>query len=488
VTFMNENRKSLGDISTEDFRKFGYKVVDRIAEYFENIESFPVLSQNRPGNLKKSLPSSAPEHGEDFSEILDDVERLIFPAVTHWNHPNFHGLFSTSASAVGIFADMFASAFDMKAMLWQTAPASTELEQVTLDWLRQMLNLPADFNGIIYDTASVSSLHAIAMARERYAPQIREEGMSAQTKLRIYCSEQTHSSIEKAVILLGLGRKSLTKIPTDEQFRIRTDKLREAIIQDKKQGSLPFCVVATIGTTSTASVDNVEEIALICKEENCFLHIDAAYAGSAAIVPELQHHFKGWQMADTIVINPHKWLFTPFDLSILYVKDMPLLKQTFSLVPEYLKTSENQASEGAINQMDYGIQLGRRFRSLKLWFAMRYFGKKGMINRIRENCRLARLFATWVEESPDFQLLAPVHFALVPFRAWHEKLSQDELNSLNEKIMNEINASGKAYISHTKLNGNLALRLSVGSLRTEERHLRKVWQILNQILSKELRK
>ncbi len=485
---MSENRKSLGDISTEDFRKFGYKVVDRIAEYFENIESFPVLSQNRPGDLKKSLPSSAPEHGEDFSEILDDVEKLIFPAVTHWNHPNFHGLFSTSASAVGIFADMFASAFDMKAMLWRTAPASTELEQVTLDWLRQMLNLPADFNGIIYDTASVSSLHAIAMAREKYAPQIREEGISAQPKLRIYCSEQTHSSIEKAVILLGLGRKSLTKIPTDEQFRIRTDKLREAIVRDKKQGFLPFCVVATIGTTSTASVDNVEEVALICKEENCFLHVDAAYAGSAAIVPELQHHFKGWEMADTIVINPHKWLFTPFDLSILYVKDMPLLKQTFSLVPEYLKTFENQVSQEVINQMDYGIQLGRRFRSLKLWFAMRYFGKEGMINRIKENCRLAKLFATWIEESPNFQLLAPVHFALVSFRAWHEKLSQDELNSLNEKIMNEINASGKAYISHTKLNGNLALRLSVGSLRTEEKHLRKVWQMLNQILSEELRK
>ncbi|MFN3329806.1 MAG: pyridoxal phosphate-dependent decarboxylase family protein, partial [Pyrinomonadaceae bacterium] len=343
-----------------------------------------------------------------------------------------------------------------------------------------------DFSGIIYDTASVSSLHAIAMARQKAAPQIREEGMNAQPRLKIYCSEQAHSSIEKAVILLGLGRKSLVKIPTDDQFRIQTDELQKAIVQDRNQGFLPFCVVATIGTTSTASVDNVEEIARICGRENCFLHVDAAYAGSAAIIPELQHHFKGWEMADTIVINPHKWLFTPFDLSILYVKDMPLLKQTFSLVPEYLKTSEGDVSEEVVNQMDYGIQLGRRFRSLKLWFAMRYFGQEGMINRIRENCRLAKLFANWIEESPNFQLLAPVHFALVCFRAWREGLSQDELNSINEKIMDKINASGKAYISHTKLNGNLALRLSVGSLRTEERHLKKVWELLNHYLSEEL--
>ncbi|GIU83021.1 MAG: aminotransferase class V-fold PLP-dependent enzyme [Acidobacteria bacterium] len=483
---MSDNRKNLGDIPTEEFRRVGYEIINRIADYLENIEHFPVLSQNRPGDLKKALPQSAPKQGEDFSEILADVEKLIFPAVTHWNHPNFHGLFSTSASAVGIFADMFASAFDMKAMLWRTAPASTELEQVTLEWLRQMLNLPPDFSGIIYDTASVSSLHAIAMARQKAAPQIREEGMNAQPRLKIYCSEQAHSSIEKAVILLGLGRKSLVKIPTDDQFRIQTDELQKAIVQDRNQGFLPFCVVATIGTTSTASVDNVEEIARICGRENCFLHVDAAYAGSAAIIPELQHHFKGWEMADTIVINPHKWLFTPFDLSILYVKDMPLLKQTFSLVPEYLKTSEGDVSEEVVNQMDYGIQLGRRFRSLKLWFAMRYFGQEGMINRIRENCRLAKLFANWIEESPNFQLLAPVHFALVCFRAWREGLSQDELNSINEKIMDKINASGKAYISHTKLNGNLALRLSVGSLRTEERHLKKVWELLNHYLSEEL--
>lgn len=483
---IKKSRKHLGDIPTENFRAIGYQIIDQITDYLDNIEKFPVLSQNEPGRLKRSLPSSAPAHGEDFSEILKDVEKLILPAVTHWNHPNFHGLFSTSASAVGIFADMFASAFDMKAMLWRTAPASTELEQVTLDWLRQMLNLPSEFSGIIYDTASVSSLHAIAMARQRIAPQIREEGMNASSKkLRIYCSEQTHSSIEKAVILLGLGRKSLIKIPTDDQFSVKIDKLEEAIIQDRKKGYLPFCVVATIGTTSTASIDNVEQISKICKQQNCFLHVDAAYAGSAAIVPEFKDKFKGWEMADTIVINPHKWLFTPFDLSVLYVKDMPLLKETFSLVPEYLKTSEIN-SEEVINQMDYGIQLGRRFRALKLWFAMRYFGQEGMINRIRENCRLANLFADWVKKSSNFQLLAPVNFALVCFRAYIEEFSQAELNSINETIMNKINASGKAYLSHTKLNGNFALRLSVGSLRTEEKHLKRVWKLLNQALSETL--
>lgn len=472
---------SLGDISSEEFRKYGHKIVDWIAKYLEEIENFPVLSQNKPNELKNSLPLSAPERGEALDVILADFERLILPAVTHWNHPNFHGLFSTSSSAVGIFGEMLAAAFDMKAMLWRTAPASTELEQVTLSWLREMLRLPANFNGIIYDTASISSLHAIAMARQRLMPDIREKGMSGRRipLLKLYCSEQAHSSIDKATILIGLGKKAITKIPTDENFRMKTSELKKAIQQDKKKGYLPFCVVATIGTTSTTSVDNVKLTAEICAENGLFLHVDAAYAGAAAILPEMQHHFEGWELADSIVINPHKWLFTPFDLSVLYVKDLKLLKDTFSLVPEYLKTNEE-----VTNQMDYGIQLGRRFRSLKLWFIMRYFGQDGMKARIYEDCRLAQLFASWVASSANFQLLAPVNFSLVCFRAYKEKLSEEEINLLNEKIMNEINASGKAYLSHTKLNGKFALRLSIGSLHTEERHLEKIWDLLNETLRK----
>lgn len=465
-----------GDMPKEDFRKFGHEIIDWIADYFERIEEFPVLSQNQPNKLKDALPKSAPAKGESFPQIFDDVENLILPAVTHWNHPNFHGLFSTSTSSVGIFGEMLSAAFDMKAMLWRTAPASTELEPVVLDWLRQMMNLPEDFHGLIYDTASISTLHAIAMAREKLNLKIRENGMSGRTDLpllRVYCSEQTHSSIDKAVILLGLGQKSVVKISTNERFEMDAEYLREAIRDDLSAGFLPFCVVATVGTTSTTSVDPIDQIADICRRNNIFLHVDAAYAGSAAIVPEFQNYFKGWERADSIVTNPHKWLFTPFDLSVLYVKDLDLLKKTFSLVAEYLKVAET-----VTNQMDYGIQLGRRFRSLKLWFVMRYFGQEGLISRIREHCRLARLFANWVDDSENFEMLAPVPFALCCFRACPQ--TTKDLDAFNEKIMNEINASGEAYLSHTKLNGKFTLRLSVGSIRVEERHLQKIWNILNE--------
>ena len=469
-----------GDMSAEDFRRVGYEMIDWIADYFERMENLPVLSPNAPGDLTNALPQSAPEAGEDFEAIFGDVERLILPAVTHWNHPNFHGLFSTSTSSVGVFGEMLAAAFDQKAMLWRTSPASTELEPIVLDWLRQMMNLPEDFRGIIYDTASVSTLHALAMAREKLNLRIREDGMSGRADLpllRVYCSEQTHSSIDKAVILLGLGQRSLVKIPTDERFEMDAEKLSAAIRDDISSGFLPFCVVATVGTTSTSSVDPIEKIADICRRNNLFLHVDAAYAGSAMIVPELQFHFKGAERADSIVMNPHKWLFTPFDLSVLYVKDADLLKKTFSLVAEYLKVAET-----VTNQMDYGIQLGRRFRSLKLWFVLRYFGREGLIARIREHVRLANLFKSWVEESEDFELLAPVPFALICFRAAPPNV--EDLDAFNEKLMNEINASGAAFLSHTKLNGKFAIRLSVGSIRVEERHLRKVWDLLNDLTAK----
>jgi len=477
--------KNLGDMPKEDFRRFGHEIVDWIADYFERLEDFPVLSQNQPNDLKNALPASAPETGEDFAEVLKDVDELILPAVTHWNHPNFHGLFSTSTSSVGVFGEMLSAAFDMKAMLWRTSPASTELEEVVLDWLRQMMNLPADFKGIIYDTASVSTLHAIAVARENLSLRIREDGMSGRADLpllRIYCSEHVHSSIDKAVILLGLGQKALRKIPVNERFEMLPEKLLEAVEEDKRNGFLPFCVVPTIGTTSSSSVDDVERIADICEKHNLWLHVDTAYAGSTAIVPEFQKYFKGCERADSIVTNPHKWLFTPFDLSVLYIKDLDLLKKTFSLVPEYLKVTET-----VTNQMDYGIQLGRRFRSLKLWFVMRYFGQQGLIERLREHCRLAKLFASWVDESYDWELLAPVPFALICFRAAPEGLAEAELDALNEKIMNDINATGAAYLSHTKLNGKFTLRLSIGSIRVEERHIKKVWDLLNEKLKAEAR-
>jgi aromatic-L-amino-acid decarboxylase len=476
---MTNEQKNYGDMSAADFRRNGYAVVDWIADYFERLEDLPVLSANEPNDLKNALPGRAPETGEDFAAIFDDVEKLILPAVTNWNHPNFHGLFSTSTSAAGIFGEMLAATFDMKAMLWRTAPASTELEEVVLDWLRQMMNLDDGYKGIIYDTASVSTLHAIAAAREGLNLKIREEGMTGRADLpmlRVYTSEQAHSSVEKAVLLLGLGQKSLRKIATNERFEMDALKLRAAIEEDKANGFVPFCVVATVGTTSTTSVDPIEHIARVCGEHKIWLHVDAAYAGSAAIVPELQNCLKGCERADSLVTNPHKWLFTPFDLSVLYCRHLDLLKRAFSLVPEYLKTNET-----VTNQMDYGIQLGRRFRALKLWFVMRYFGQSGLIERIREHCRLAKLFAAWIEESDEWELLAPVPFALVCFRARPE--GAENLDELNEKIMNQTNASGKAYISHTKLNGKFTLRVSIGSLRAEERHIEKLWNLLNEKLA-----
>ncbi len=481
---MSEKLGEFGDMPTEDFRKFGYQIVDQLADYFDTMETYPVLSQVEPDWLRSNLPASAPEVGEDFGAILGDVDKLIMPAVTHWNHPNFHGLFSTSTSSVGVFGEMFAAAFDMKAMLWRTSPASTELEDVVLDWLRQMMDLPDHFEGIIYDTASVSTMHAIAAAREKAGLSIRDAGMSGRDDvplLRVYASEHVHSSIDKGIITLGLGLKSLRKIECNELFEMIPESLEAAILEDIAAGYKPICVIPTIGTTSTSSVDPVDAIADICEKYGIWLHIDTAYAGSTAIVPEMQHFFKGWERADSIVVNPHKWLFTPFDLSILYCKDLSILKDAFSLVAEYLKTTDSQ---GVKNGMDYGVQLGRRFRALKLWFVIRYFGREGLISRLREHCRLARLFASWVKESDNFELLAPVPFALVCFRMAPAGIA--DLNALNDKIMNDINASGDAYLSHTKLNGKYTLRLSVGSIRVEERHLTKVWDILNERLTSEL--
>ncbi|HJY27078.1 MAG TPA: pyridoxal-dependent decarboxylase, partial [Pyrinomonadaceae bacterium] len=407
----------LGDMKAEDFRRFGHELIDWIADYFESIDQRPVLPAMEPGDLKAKLPAAAPTHGEPMEQIIADVDRLIAPALTHWSHPSFFAYFATSTSGPGIFGELLSAAFDNKSMLWRTSPASTELEEVTLDWLRQMMGLDPGMIGIIYDTASVSSMHAIAAAREGTEQRIREEGMSGRADLpllRVYVSEQAHSSIEKAVITLGLGQRGLRKIPTDSEFRMDADALADAINEDKRNGYLPFCIVATVGTTSTSSIDPVAKIVPISEEHAMWLHVDAAYAGSAAVVPEFRHILAGCERADSLVTNPHKWLFTPFDLSVLYCRHMDLLKRAFSLVPEYLRTPEQEKVRSG---SDYGIQLGRRFRALKLWMVMRYFGHEGLAARIREHCRLARLFASWVDESTDWEVMAPVPLALVCFRA-----------------------------------------------------------------------
>ncbi len=479
---------NLGDMPGEDFRRFGHQLIDWISDYFENIESLPVLAQIEPGTLRDQLPSEPPETGEAMDAIIADLDRLILPALTHWSHPSFFAYFATSTSAPGIFGELLSAAFDAKAMLWRTSPAATELEEVALDWLRQMMGLDQGLTGIIYDTASVSSMHAIAAAREGTEQRIREEGMSGRKDLpllRVYASEQAHSSIDKGIITLGLGQQALRKIPTDKNFSMLATALAEAIDADKKQGVRPFCVVATVGTTSTSSLDPLRPIVEICEKDQLWLHVDAAYAGSAAVVPEFRYILDGCERADSLTVNPHKWLFTPFDLSVLYCRHMETLRRAFSLVPEYLRTPEQERVRSG---SDYGVQLGRRFRALKLWMVIRYFGHEGLAARIREHCRLAKQFSTWVEQSPDWELLAPVPLGLVCFRACPELKAQAEnerearLDVLNEAIMHGVNATGSALLSHTRLNHKLTLRLSIGNIRTSEKHVRQVWDLLNEQL------
>jgi aromatic-L-amino-acid decarboxylase len=464
-------------------------VIDWVSDYLEHVSERPVLSQIKPGELIAALPSKPPAAGEAMEKILRDVDRLITPALTHWNHPSFFAYFATSSSAPGILGELFAAAFDVKAMLWRTSPAAIELEQVALDWLRQMMGLDDGFDGIIYDTASVSSMHAIAAARESLNLRIREDGMSGRADLpllRLYVSEQAHSSIEKAALTLGLGQRAVCKVPTDDNYRMDVQALRRAIEEDSN-GLLPFCVVATVGTTSTSSIDPVPAIADVCREHLLWLHVDAAYAGSAAILPEMRHILDGCERADSLVTNPHKWLFTPFDLSVLYCRWMPVLRRAFSLVPEYLRTSEDDTVR---NGMDYGIQLGRRFRALKLWMIIRYFGHEGLSARIREHCRLAQLFAAWVVESPDWELLAPVPFGLVCFRACPNMTGETEeeraarLDALNERLMNNLNAAGEIFFSHTRLRDAFTLRLAIGNIRTTEAHVRRAWELLNEEMAR----
>lgn len=478
-----------GDMPVNDFRKYGHELVDFLADYFEKIEEYPVLSKVKPGEIKKQIPSAPPEAGENFSEIIKDVEKIIMPGVTHWNHPGFHAYFASTSSAPGIFADLISSSFNANGMIWRTCPASTELEGEVLDWLRDMIGLEKDFWGIIYDTASISTMHAIAAARENIPDyKLREKGLtgSGAPRLRLYTSEHAHSSVEKGVIALGMGIEGTRKIKTDDNFRMITSELEKAIKEDIENGWLPYCVVPTIGTTSITSIDPVDEVAAICKKYNLWMHVDGAYGGTAAIVPEMKHILKGTEHADSMVVNPHKWLFVPVDLSVLYTKKPDILKRAFSLVADYLKTAEDKSVQ---NLMDYGVQLGRRFRSLKLWFVIRYFGRKGLEERLREHIRLAGEFEKWIDGHNYFEKLAPVPLSVVCFRAVPDKsMSLEELNSFNERLMNEVNNSGKVFISHTVLRGVFTLRFVVSGIRTEERHVETAKEIFEEALNRMMNK
>jgi aromatic-L-amino-acid decarboxylase len=476
---------SFGDMAPESFRRHAHTLADWVADYLSGSEQYPVLPRVQPGDIRASLPTSAPESGEPFERILDDFERLIVPGLTHWNHPGFFAYFAITASAPGVLAEFLSAALNQQAMLWRTSPAATELEEVALGWLRRLLGLPDDFEGVIYDTASISSLHALAAAREQAVPGVREAGLSGRPEvppLRVYCSEHAHSSIDKGVILLGLGHRALRKIPADAEYRMRPEALAAAIAEDRAAGLLPIAVVATVGTTSTTSVDPVPQVAEICAREKLWLHVDAAYAGVAAMVPGFGRTLDGCDRADSLVVNPHKWLFTPFDLSAFYSRRMDVVRAAFSLTPEYLRTAETGKVK---NLMDTGVQLGRRFRALKLWMILRHFGAQGLRERIAEHIRLAQVFAGWVDADPDFERMAPAPFSVVCFRAkprgrdWTEA----ELERLNSDLLDAVNASGEVFLSHTKLDGRFVLRLAVGHIRTEERHVRRAWELLRESLS-----
>jgi aromatic-L-amino-acid decarboxylase len=467
-------------VDSSEFRKHGHALVEWIADYLATNERYPVLPRVAPGQVRASLPAAAPEQGESFEQIFSDFERVIVPALTHWNHPGFFAYFAITASEPGILAEFLSAALNQQAMLWRTSPAATELEEVALAWLRQLMGLPSAFEGVIYDTASVATLHGLAAAREALVPDVRRAGLAGRPEIgrtRIYCSEHAHSSVDKAVILLGLGHESLRRISADAAFSLDAGALAAAITEDRAAGITPVAVVATVGTTSMTSADPVDAVAAICAREHVWLHVDAAYAGVAAIIPEYRRHFTGWERADSIVVNPHKWLFTPFDLSAFYCRRMDVLRSAFSLVPEYLRTAEGASVR---NLMDTGVQLGRRFRALKLWMILRHFGAEGLRTAIAEHMRLAQLFAGWVDEDRNFERLAPVPFSVVCFRARpHDvPLGDAELDTLNEKLMTSVNASGEIFLSHTKLNGAIALRLAIGNLRTTERHVARAWELL----------
>jgi len=468
---LNELPK-VGDMPVDDFRKYGHQLVDWIANYLEGIESYKVLPDIKPGEIISTLPSRPPEEGEPLENIMKDFEDKIISGITHWNHPDFMAYFNSTSSGPGILAELLSAGLNVNGMAWHTCPAATELEEVILNWFKKMLGLHDQLWGIIYDTASVSSMHAIAAAREQLGDlMLREKGLAGRNdipRLRIYFSEQAHFSIDKSAVTLGIGLEGIRKIPVDKNFKMISAELQKAIDEDKKAGWLPFCVVATVGTTSTTSVDPVKEISRICLKENLWLHVDAAYAGTAAVLPEMRWIFDGIENADSLVINPHKWMFTPIDLSIFYTKKPEVLKRAFSLSAEYLKASEEKST----NFMDYGIQLGRRFRALKLWFIIRHFGVAGIRNRIKEHIRLAKEFAGWIDKHPDFERMAPTDFGVVCFRAHPKNINvENELNNLNEKLLNKINKSGKLFLSHTKLNGKYVIRISISGLRTFENHV-----------------
>jgi aromatic-L-amino-acid decarboxylase len=461
------------DMDKELFKEFGYKFVDWVTDYLNELENFPVRSQVQPGDIRNKLPQGPPNQAEAMERIFHDFEKIILPGITHWQHPSWFAYFPANNSPPSILAELLTAGIGAQCMIWQTSPAAAELEEVVLEWLRQMLGLPEGMAGVIQDTASTATLVALLTAREK-ATNFEANLKGLKKPLVVYASEETHSSIEKGVKIAGYGRENLRYIPTDESFALIPSELEDAVKEDKKRGLQPACVVATLGTTSSSAVDPLAPIGEICRRHGLWLHVDAAYAGTAAILPEKRWIIEGAENADSFVFNPHKWMLTNFDCSAYFVRDPGALIRTFEIHPEYLKTGIDAQVK---NFRDWGIPLGRRFRALKLWFVIRSYGVEGLRKIVGEHIRLAQLFKGWVEEHEVFELMAPVDFSLVCFRL-NDGRDEEALSDLNKQLLESLNQTGKVFLTHTSLRGKYVLRMAIAARTTQERHVREAWELI----------
>jgi len=465
------------NVKSKEFRKYAHQFVDWMADYMDNVEDYPVKSQVLPKEIYNQIQDEIPYQGEDIETIFNDFREIIMPGITHWQNPNFFAYFPANTSPPSILAEMLTATLGVQGMKWDTSPASTELEERMMEWFKNAIGIPHSWTGVIQDTASTATLASILTAREQKSTyKINQDGFEGFTKFRIYCSEETHSSIEKAAKIAGIGKKNVIKIPTDDILRLRPDLLLKAIEQDKENGYQPLCIIATIGTTGTTAIDPLNEIAEIAEKFKIWLHVDAAYAGSVLLLPEYQSYIEGIEKADSFVFNPHKWLFTNFDCTAYFVKDKNALVNTFEILPEYLKTN----TDGVVqNHCDWGIPLGRRFRSLKLWFVMRYYGLEGLQNKLRYHIDLAKWLENEITKSSEFKLIVPRNINLVCFHFKPQQLSDiEELNRINEALLHQLNAIGTIYLTHTKVNGIYTLRMAIGQTNVNQDHIEGAWRLI----------
>ncbi len=463
-------------MNSSEFRQHAHEFVDWMADYLENIENLPVKSAAQPGDIFRQLPESPPETGEPMSRIMADFQQIILPGITHWQSPNFFAYFPANSSYPSLLAEMLTATLGAQCMIWDTSPAAAELEEKMMEWLKELLGLPKNFSGVIQDTASTATLTAILTAREKAGAFKTNHTGLRDAKWRVYCSTETHSSIEKAVTIAGIGRDNLVKVAVDEELRLAPKALSDAIGRDLRQGLRPLCAVATLGTTSTTAVDPLGPVAALCREHQMWLHVDAAFAGTALALPEFRWMIDGIETVDSFVMNPHKWMFTNFDCSAYFVRDREALLRTFEILPEYLKTT----TRGAVNDYrDWGIQLGRRFRALKLWFVLRSFGIEGIRDTLRLHLKLANDLAGEIQRHPDFELTAPHLFNLLCFRYRPEAVDDEErLNALNETLLQTLNATGRVYMTHTRVRGKYSIRLCIGQTYVNAGHVRRAWELI----------